>query len=186
MAKLRLSVDLKDNDVSRTFLSFICSNWRDLNIKSSKARKAILLKHAIGNVQPLDLINSINSKLFLKKSRCFSAVIYPDKAPENWLSKIKDNIKYGFVSPLHDKDVGNDANIEKPHYHIMAFFDNLTSISEVQDLFKFFGCSNCSIVNSPKYFARFLCHLDNPCKEPYSVKDVVPLGSLDYEDFCFN
>ena len=38
------------------------------------------------------------------------------------------------------------------------------------------------MVNSTRGYARYLCHMDNPEKAPYSKDDVVSLGGADYEE----
>lgn len=98
------------------------------------------------------------------RSRNFATVVYPDSAPENWLSIASELCVPAFISPLHDKDVNPTGEDKKPHWHVMFMFEGKKSIEQVQELFISFGGVGIEKVNSIRSYARYLCHLDNPDK----------------------
>ena len=44
-----------------------------------------------------------------QRTRNFATVVYPDSAPDNWLSALEDTHVTSCVSPLHDQDVNPDG-----------------------------------------------------------------------------
>lgn len=116
------------------------------------------------------------------RSRNFATVVYPDSAPENWLSIASELCVPAFISPLHDKDVNPTGEDKKSHWHVMFMFEGKKSIEQVQELFISFGGVGIEKVNSIRSYARYLCHLDNPDKAQYNPQDVVCLAGSDYFD----
>lgn len=114
------------------------------------------------------------------RSRNFATVVYPDSAPENWLSLASELCVPAFISPLHDNDVNPTGEIKKPHWHIMFMFEGKKSLDQVQELFLSFGGVGIEKVNSIRSYARYLCHLDNPDKAQYKCEDVISIAGADY------
>ena len=116
-----------------------------------------------------------------KRARNFACVVYPESAPENWVSIAQETKIPILISPLHDKDVnpvGNEP--KKPHYHVIAAFEGKKSIEQATELFSSFGGVGCEVIASLRGYARYLCHLDNPEKAQYNVEDVQAFGGIDY------
>lgn len=116
------------------------------------------------------------------RSRNFATVIYPDSAPENWLSLASDLRVPAFISPLHDNDFNPTGEQKKPHWHFLIMFEGKKSEEQVQELFSSIGGVGIEKVNSIRSYARYLCHLDNPDKCQYKPEDVVCLAGADYFD----
>lgn len=119
------------------------------------------------------------------RTRNFTAVVYPDSAPDNWQSILADTCIPSFISPLHDSDVNEvTGKIKKPHYHVVLMFDSVKTIEQAKAVFDSIGAvpppSEKIIVQSIRGVARYLCHLDNPEKVLYCVEDVRSLGGADY------
>ena len=86
------------------------------------------------------------------------------------------------ISPLHDKDLGYDGkSFKKSHYHVMIMFDSVKTRKQAENIFKKIGGVGVEVVNSPRAYARYLCHLDDPDKAQYPVEDVVSYGGADYD-----
>lgn len=126
---------------------------------------------------------SINNK---KKARVFTAEIYPESAPADWLDRAKATHLDMLISPIHNKDVNPDNTPKKPHYHIMAFWDSPTTFNNAQNVLSGLGVANGHIefVESTPGMARYLTHKDNPEKFQYNAEDVIVLGAINYEEIC--
>lgn len=119
------------------------------------------------------------------RSRNFATIVYPESAPADWLSILRDVKVPAFVSPLHDKDKLSIDSVafKKPHYHIFMMFEGKKNPEQVRDIFRTFGGVGCEVVQSARGMARYLCHLDDPEKTLYSVNDVIEIAGSDYAKF---
>ena len=115
-----------------------------------------------------------------KRTRNFATVVYPESAPKDWQDILTNQFVSAFISPLHNKDINPDGSQKKPHYHVMIMFDNVKTRSQAKDIFDLIGGVGQEIVQSPRGYARYLCHLDNPEKAQYRQDEVVCLCGADY------
>lgn len=120
-----------------------------------------------------------------KRYRNFTAVVYLDSAPENWLDILSDHHIPLCVSPYHDKDVTAMGEVKKPHYHVMLCFDAPKTPDQAKEVFATINAvvspkKSEFIVSSLRAMARYFCHLDNPDKAQYSTEDVRAMAGLDY------
>lgn len=115
-----------------------------------------------------------------QRTRNYATVVYPESAPENWLSIISESKIPVFISPLHDCDKNPTGEDKKAHYHVMAMYEGVKSSDQAKAFFTSFGGVGCEVVNSVRGYARYLCHLDNPEKAQYSVNDIKSFGGADY------
>lgn len=114
------------------------------------------------------------------RTRNYACVVYPDSAPENWLSIIADSKIPCLVSPLHDKDKNPTGEDKKPHYHVLTMYDTVKTPEQAQAFFDTFKGVGVEVVSSLRGYARYLCHLDNPEKASYSPEDVKAYGGANY------
>lgn len=114
------------------------------------------------------------------RTRNFATVVYPESSPDKWMEILSDNKVPCFISPLHDKDVNPTGEPKKPHYHVMIMFDNVKTSEQAEAIFELIGGVGCEIVQSPRGYARYLCHLDNPEKSQYDPETVIQYGGADY------
>lgn len=112
--------------------------------------------------------------------RNFVTVVYPESAPDGWLSILADQCIPCFVSPLHGSDLDPTGEKKKPHYHVLFTFEGKKSLEQVQSVCSLIGGVGCLVVQSLRAMARYLCHLDNPDKAQYSPDDVLSFGGADY------
>lgn len=128
--------------------------------------------------------NTVNTKD--NRTRNFACVVYPDSAPSDWLDIISESKIPVMISPLHDKDFNpsrlpnGEPEPKKPHYHVMACYDNKKTMEQAKEFFDSFGGVGCEVVNSLRGYARYLCHLDNPEKAQYSIDEVKAFGGADF------
>lgn len=115
--------------------------------------------------------------------RVWSAIVYPESAPENWRDVLdKDHLAW-VESPLHDKDVNPDGEVKKPHWHIMMFFDGKKSFEQIKEITDSINCPIPQAVKNPKGMARYLIHMDNPEKYQYEKDKIVCHGGIDIDSY---
>lgn len=115
------------------------------------------------------------------RTRNFATIVYPESAPENWQDTLQEEHIPAFISPIHDKDILDNGQPKKAHYHVMLMFDNVKTQEQAKEVFDKIGGVGCEIVKSPRAMARYLKHLDDPDKAQYT-DDVVSLGGANYSD----
>lgn len=115
-----------------------------------------------------------------KRTRNWASVVYPDSAPNNWKLFLQEQCIPAFISPLHDKDLNTNGELKKGHFHIMLLFDGVKTQEQVQEIFTLIGGVGIEPVNCVRAYARYLCHLDNPEKAQYDIKDVLSYSGADY------
>lgn len=104
--------------------------------------------------------------------------------PDNWFDILIDSHVPTLVSPLHDRDLLEDGSglEKKPHYHILTMYSAPKTYQQFQE--DFLAPMNTEIFQIAKDTggcARYLCHLDNPEKASYSVKDILELNGADFQ-----
>ena len=124
--------------------------------------------------------NSSGSTCGKGRTRNFATVVYPDSAPENWQEILSEQFVPAFISPLHDKDKNPTGEPKKSHWHVMLMFDGVKTVDQATEIFKKIGGVGCEVVQSQRGYARYLCHMDNPEKEPYNAENVRQLCGADY------
>ena len=66
-----------------------------------------------------------------EKGRDWTFIVYPESAPDNWRELLDDTHLRWIESPLHDKDVNEDGEIKKPHWHILLSFEGPVTLKAV-------------------------------------------------------
>lgn len=100
------------------------------------------------------------------KSRSLMIVLYPESQQE-----AIDNIckNFSHVGMLHDKDVDDDGNLKKAHWHFVLRFNQARWSSGVA---KELGIEDhFESTKSIPLACRYLCHLDDPDKYQYDPAD---------------
>lgn len=115
-----------------------------------------------------------------KMVRNFAFVIYPDSAPKDWKKKM-DEMHIKILWIYHDQDVKEDGTAKKPHYHVMIMWPNNTTFSFARNIASELGAANdyIELVRNTSSYARYMCHLDQPDKHQYPVKELKALGGVD-------
>jgi len=113
------------------------------------------------------------------RTRNWTAVIYPESMPENWIEILNSlNIQY-VVSPLHDSDKNGAAEEKKPHYHLLLLLGGVKSFDQVLELVRPLNCPIPQKVHSAKALVRYFLHLDHPDKHQYKKEDLISYGGVD-------
>ena len=120
-----------------------------------------------------------------QRARAWTAIVYPESAPEDWMETLASSMVQALVSPLHDKDTLPTGELKKPHYHVVISYTNPTTYEKAREVFESIGavippCNDCKVKDF-RQMARYLCHLDlQGIKYVYSTSDVKEFGGLDY------
>ena len=110
----------------------------------------------------------MSSKIANRRARNWCAVVYPDSAPKDWKEYLNNlNIKWA-CSPLHDKDIDDDEQIKKAHWHIVLYYAGNKSFEQV--------CEDLAEIKCP---VRYFIHKDHPHKFQYSADDIECYGGFD-------
>lgn len=118
--------------------------------------------------------------------RNFAFIVYPESAPSDWITILEDMHIPTLISPLHDKDVNPDGKQKKPHYHVLIMFDNKKTLEQFAEVRDAVGGVGREDVQSPRGYARYLCHLDNPEKYQYNRSDIIALNGARFESVAMN
>lgn len=109
----------------------------------------------------------VNDNWVFKNFRSFDFILqlYPDNDDHQYvidyinLFAFDDNLQYRYI--LHDKDIKDDGELVKPHYHVYLRYDyNKTCSSVIKDL----GIPHPKWIrdcDSKSIFIRYLCHYDD-------------------------
>ena len=118
-----------------------------------------------------------------EKGRDWTFIVYPESAPEQW-REILDNTHLRWIeSPLHDKDVNEDGEIKKPHWHILLSFDGPVTLKAVEKIALQLNCPEPRKVGSGKGLVRYMIHKDNPEKYQYGIDEIVGHNGADVASY---
>lgn len=113
------------------------------------------------------------------RTRNWTAIVYPDSAPENWRGILDEYHIEWIESPLHDKDKNEDGTPKKPHWHIALCFSGPKSFDQVNELLSPLNCTIPIVVHELKSMVRYMAHLDTPDKVRYDASKIVGHGGAD-------
>lgn len=120
----------------------------------------------------------------VSKTRNWGFILYPsESAPENWREMLEQTHIPAFVSPLHDRDVDENGELKKPHYHILVMFDGPVTQKRANEIIApFNGTQSAEYIYSLRGSTRYLSHLDNPEKAQYNPDEIIALSGADLGD----
>lgn len=113
------------------------------------------------------------------RTRIWSAVVYPESAPEDWREILDDLHVVWCESPLHEFDTNPSGEVKKAHWHIVICFDGPKSFEQVSEMLKPLHCPIPQKCHSLTGQVRYFAHLDNPEKFQYEKSKIVGHGGFD-------
>ena len=114
------------------------------------------------------------------RSSYWISILYPESCAPDWMEQLDSKFYCCYyVSPLHDKDVNDDGELKKPHYHLIFKFDSLKSFQQVKIVCDSIGAIRPCVPLTLTGCVRYLCHLDNPEKHRYQETQIICHG-VDY------
>lgn len=125
------------------------------------------------------------------KTRNYMTVFYPESCDENWKINCEESGISCCISPIHDKDYyekgDKKGELKKAHYHAIISYDGPKSAYQAYLTFcELFGETGFSVferVDSISSSVQYLCHLNNPDKALYEVKDILAFNNFDVFKF---
>lgn len=121
------------------------------------------------------------------KSKYFCALLYPDSTTYDTEKVIKalamEHLTFA-VSPIHDRDVDDDGNLKKAHFHLLLSYSSATTLNNIKGWFKACGLPegdlhSVRVCASGVGYYRYLTHRDNPEKAQYDVNDIRVFNDVD-------
>lgn len=118
-----------------------------------------------------------------ERRKVWAAILYPESLPDGWMALLEQAHVPMALSPLHDADFWTaDDELSNPnhragerkkeHYHLVIYFESLKSANQALSLLEPLGVSFVEPVESPRSYNRYLCHLDQPQKATYDVREI--------------
>lgn len=117
------------------------------------------------------------------KNRHWTFVMYPDSLPENYLEILQQTGLEVAISPLHNKDLDQEKELKKAHYHVLLCFPGPTTYKKVCSITQKLNATIPQRVLSVKGIYRYFTHKDNPEKYQYDEQEIVCLNGFDSENF---
>lgn len=117
------------------------------------------------------------------RMRNFAFVLYEDSCEKDWKEELESmHVKAVWI--YHDKDMTEEGELKKPHYHVMLMWDGMIPMTVARSVAGRFGAVNDYVeqVRSKNSYARYMCHLDQPNKYQYGVDLLQELGGVDKMD----
>lgn len=134
--------------------------------------------------------------------RVWCGLFYPESTKPNWEQLLSDALIPCAVSPLHDKDVYENDEVDadgtikhragefkKPHRHIVFQFGGPKSFKQVWDILRLIAVDpeHCPPPERPytdiKHCVRYLTHYDHKNKAQYLRSDIVTITGFDAERY---
>lgn len=117
------------------------------------------------------------------KKRNWAFVLYPESAPDDWLSILQKTGLMGAVSPLHDCDVDPTGEPKKAHYHVILCYPGPTTFNVVKTLtLDKLGQTIPIPVESVRGYYRYFTHKDNPEKAQYDERGILTFNGFNILD----
>lgn len=117
------------------------------------------------------------------KGRDWTFLVYPESAPAKWREILDETHIRWVESPLHDKDVNEDGEFKKAHYHILLSSDGPITEQAVMKIIEPLKGPMPKKVGSAKGLVRYMAHLDNPEKYQYPVDEIIGHNGADVASY---
>lgn len=115
------------------------------------------------------------------KSRSWSFIIYEDSLPKDYKEIITQWFLPVCISPRHDKDIKQDGELKKPHYHVLLCFGNTTTYKRALSYAEQLGANIVKPISSIKGAYEYWTHKNNPEKAQYNEEDMQFFGGFSKE-----
>lgn len=197
--KKEIVPDLNKGTISSTTkpLTYLEYSLNDLKIQAKLAKEKILFEDTEEGWVFGSSVSKENSRLN-QFSKWWSAIVYPESAPENWKELLRARGYEIAISPLHDKDkwehdsperevTCEDGTIlhipkgalykkgdrKKPHWHIIVKTESRCSFNEMnKELQDLLGCPRIQKCRSLKGAYEYFIHLNHPDRYHYDRDEI--------------
>ena len=104
------------------------------------------------------------------RSSFFDLLLYPDCESHNDILSVLSDSNIDYCGILHDKDLDENGNLKKPHFHVVLWGIR-TTVNALSDRLSL-PENYISIKGTRDSRLRYLIHADDPEKYQYSVDSV--------------
>lgn len=111
--------------------------------------------------------------------RNWMVIVYPESAPPNWRDILNEEHTPWIESPLHDKDMNEDGELKKAHYHVMIMYPGQKSFKQMTELLAPLNTPMPKVVANVNGQARYFAHMDDKDKYQYSPDDIIGHAGAD-------
>jgi len=111
--------------------------------------------------------------------RNWTAIVYPESAPENWREIINGQRISWVESPLHEFDTDENGEVKKSHWHVLFLFEGKKSFKQIQEITDSINAPKPEKVASVRSLVRYMAHLDDPERYQYKISDIKAHGGAD-------
>jgi hypothetical protein len=118
------------------------------------------------------------------RTRNWNIIVYPESAPENWRDIINEQHIQWVESPLHDKDIDEDGEPKKAHWHILLLYRGVKTFDQVRELTDMMSAPIPQKCHDTRGSIRYMAHQDTPDKHQYDKNAVVAHGGADLAAMC--
>lgn len=128
-------------------------------------------------------IKKENKQKVSNVGRSWATIVYPENAPERWQEKLDALLIPCVISPIHDKDIDEEGNPKKPHYHVLMQFGTPKSNLQVKDITWKFGGVGAELIKDMNASVQYLWHENHPQKAQYRKEKVKVMNGFDIEKY---
>ena len=127
--------------------------------------------------------NNNTESLEAKRGREWVFILYPESAPKDWETQLKELHITFVISPLHDKDINPDGTLKKPHYHVLLSYNSVKSFNQVKQITNLLNQPLPQICHNKTSQIRYFIHIDDQDKYQYSRSDIKTYGQIDLDTY---
>lgn len=118
-----------------------------------------------------------------RKSRCFATIIYAESAPKDFKEKIR-KMKIPAYLICHDKDLNENGDLKKEHYHLILLFSGVRTEESVKKILNDAGLNSVGlqVCYSKQGSLEYLIHMNDEGKHRYNMDDVEAFNTIPYHE----
>lgn len=112
--------------------------------------------------------------------KAWQFILYEESCLDNWLQVLKDSMYRCSISPLHDRDIKEDGELKKAHWHINILFAKAVTFEFVNEFISSIGGVMAQYIRDRKVMDEYHIHYNDPDKAQYHMKDIILLNGYRY------
>lgn len=120
----------------------------------------------------------------IQKNRYWGFICYPESLPDDWIQLLTETGLPIAISPLHNKDVNENDEIKKAHYHVLLAWDGPTTANVADQIAHSVNGTNCKPIASVKGMYDYHIHKNNPEKFQYDDSQRILLNGFNIFNYA--
>lgn len=123
-----------------------------------------------------------NCKNQNKKSCNWFILVYEDSVKKDYVNILNSLGVKCAISPVHDKDFGDNGDLLKPHRHILITFNGGRRLKDIESIIESINAyKHCEIVYDKVVAYQYLYHNEQFNKAPYEQSDIIYVNCQPYD-----